>query len=270
MPSVDRRWSMRHSTALFLLVIAMSGLPLSGRAQGAFPRDGNESLALRIHNWYRQSQDRLALLEADRIKVKGFISEVAPASTMVGTAIAPEDVAKLAQIDEDIAREQARCRLLEAAWEKNRAVPPAPPRSFVWRYGPLSNSGQRSVDPKYDRIEYAIRNFPFSEMPAPPVAAGTTRGASPFDGTWHTVRQHSGCCSYSARADLTFSTDASGMTSSANSDFLGPTRGRATGASLTLDWASGHATLELSADGRSFSGSFSSNDGHRGTIRGTR
>lgn len=161
----------RHFLFFVLLLVAITIIPMPGRAQGTFPRDGNEALALRIHNWYRQSQGRLAQLEADRIKVKGFITEVAPASTMVSTAVAAEDVTKLAEINEDIAREQARCRLLEAAWEKNRAVPPAPERSFALRYGPLSGSGKPSTDPKYDQIEAAIRSFPFNATISPTTAA---------------------------------------------------------------------------------------------------
>lgn len=106
--------------------------------------------------------------------------------------------------------------------------------------------------------------------------AATNRGTSLFDGVWHTTRQHQGCCSYSASEDLAFSTDSSGMTSSTTSGFLGSARGRVTGTSLTLDYgiannaASGHATLTLGAGGKSFSGSFSDKNGHRGTVRGNR
>ena len=263
---------MRRNNAWLMLLIAMTCLPFTGRAQDTFRLDGNESLALRIHDWYRQSQDRLAQLEADRIKVKGFISEVAPASTMVGTAIAPEDVAKLAQINEDIALEQERCRLLEAAWEKNRAVPPAPARSFVWRYGPLSESAQRSINPKYDKIEYAIRTFRFNEPARSPASAATVtkRGSSPFDGLWHTHRVHTDGCSYIADDDLTLSTDADGITSIAGAVFTGG-RGRVTGSTYSFSYGPGNTgAVTLAKDGRSFSGSFADSNNHRGTLQGKR
>lgn len=80
---------------------------------------------------------------------------------MVGTAIEPEDVARLSQLNQDIELEQERVRQLETAWGKDRSVPPAPARSFAGRYGALSESGKPSVDAKYDKVEYAIRNFPF-------------------------------------------------------------------------------------------------------------
>jgi hypothetical protein len=51
---------------------------------------------------------------------------------------------------------------------------------------------------------------------------------------------------------------------------MGKARGRVTGTTLTVEWGTGRATFTLSADGKSFSGSFSSTDGHHGTIRGTR
>lgn len=158
---------MKRNISLLVSLLAMTLIPLHGGAQGTFPRNGDEALALRIHRSYRESQARLAQLEANRIKVKGFISEVAPASTMVGTAIAPEDVAQLNEIVRNIAQEQKWCLQLEAFWDKNRAIPPAPPRSFAGRYGPLNTGDQRSTDPKYDKIEYAIRTFPFSDTPEP-------------------------------------------------------------------------------------------------------
>jgi len=201
---------MRKSVLCVLLLLAITQLPLPGSAQNTFPRNGNESLALRLYDRYRESQVRLAQLEANRIKVKGFITEVAPASTMVGTAIAEEDVIALREIDRDIAKEQEWCRQLEVFWEKNRAVPPASTLSFAGRYGPLSNSGKPSSNRNYDMIENAIRTFPFNvsqsdsganNQPTPTTGASlgsvwhqsengwsgvwTRRGASNvFDGVW--------------------------------------------------------------------------------------
>ena len=98
---------------------------------------------------------------------------------------------------------------------------------------------------------------------------------SPFDGHWpRTHRQHTDC-SYSAVSDLTISTDALGVSSIA-SDFLGGAKGKFAG--NTCVFQAGPAggaptstvTLVLAADGRSFTGTFASSDGHRGRITGSR
>lgn len=260
---------MRRNTVPFLLVlIAIIFISLPCSAQNTFPRDGNESLALRIHDSYRQSQSLLTRLEADRIKVQGFITEVAPGSTMVGTAVAPEDVALLKQINQNIVNEQEWCRQLEVFWERNRAEPAGPARSFAGRYGTLSKSDQRSTNPKYDQIEYAIRTFPFNVTPPPPA---TNRGTSPFAGLWHTHRVHSGCCSYAADDDLAISTDANGNTTSSSPSGVFPGEGKVTGNTYTFSYGPGNTgSFTLSDDGRSFTGTFSDSNNHHGTVQGRR
>ena len=151
--------------------------------------------------------------------------------------------------------------------------------------GLFSHSGLRSSDPKHDEIEAAIRSIPFNGATSAPAAStakavATKEGAakagrSPFDGVWHTVRKHGGCCGYSASEDIAFATDASGMTTSAGT-FLGDARGKVTGTSLPLDYGieknvpSGHVTLELGGDGKGFLGNFRDKNNHHGTISGSR
>ena len=101
------------------------------------------------------------------------------------------------------------------------------------------------------------------------------QGTSPFDGFWpKTGRQHTDC-SYSAQSDITFSTDASGMTMAA-SDALGATKGKVDGRTYIFDYGinngvpSGRATFTLGEDCRSFTGTFSDVNGHRGNWSGRR
>ena len=108
-------------------------------------------------------------------------------------------------------------------------------------------------------------------------AGGGDRGraGSPFDGHWpRTHRQHTDC-SYAAVSDLSITTDAQGV-SSITSDFLGGAKGKAVGNTCVFQAGSvtgnptSSVTLVLAADGRSFTGTFASTDGHRGRITGSR
>jgi hypothetical protein len=102
------------------------------------------------------------------------------------------------------------------------------------------------------------------------------RAGSPFDGKWpRTRRQHSDC-GYAAESDITFSTDASGVTS-AESDALGTARGRVEGNTYVFDYgivngvAAGSGTFTLQENGcRTFTGTFSDKGGHKGSWTGTR
>lgn len=139
----------------------------------------------------------------------------------------------------------------------------------------FSRGGQSAYKAKL--AEIAKTKFPVKNNAptASSSSATANRGTSPFDGIWHTMRKHYGCCTYSASEDVTFSTDKDGMTTTANSDFCGNGRGRVTGKSLSLDCGivnnvvTAHATLKLSDDGKSFSGKTSSNK-HQANITGTR
>lgn len=159
------------------------GLVLAGvadqwpcRAEGTFPRDGNEALALRLHHRYKDNIAALARLEAER---KGLIADLrGVASAGLGTGFAiTEDTARLNQINSEVSRLRAQSRELEGYWGKNRGEPPATPRSFAWRYGPLSEVSKPSTDPRYDQVEAAIRFSPF--IPATPTS---TRPI--VQGTW--------------------------------------------------------------------------------------
>lgn len=105
--------------------------------------------------------------------------------------------------------------------------------------------------------------------------AGPSGAGSPFDGKWPgTKRQHTDC-GYSAVSDLEFTTDGSGRTR-VLSNWLGETDGTVVGRVYTFRYGivdgtpSGEVTLRLSDDGRSFTGTFASRDGHKGTMSGTR
>jgi hypothetical protein len=104
----------------------------------------------------------------------------------------------------------------------------------------------------------------------PATAAVTKRGSSPFDGLWHTHRVHTDGCSYIADDDLTFSTDANGITTIAEAVLAGG-RGQVTGNTYTFSYGPGNTgSFTLSKDGRSFSGFFSDSNKHRGTFQGRR
>jgi len=100
---------------------------------------------------------------------------------------------------------------------------------------------------------------------------------SPFDGYWPTTtRQHTDGCRYSATTSITFTTDAAGVTTP-TSEGLGVTTGsKVVGRTLSIKYgivngvASGQLNLTLSADGRSFTGTFTDKTGHKGTWNGKR
>jgi hypothetical protein len=175
-----------------LLGVAISLLCSFASSQSVYPRDGNEILAMRIHNKYVQSRVLLAQLETARDKTKGFINEVAPASTMVGTAIDPDDTNRLNVLNGLIAAEIDRLHKLEAVWESNRSTPGGSAATFAGRYGPLASSFEKSsANPSYGKIEYAIRTFPFATPgsrdpsgPAQTEGATTKPASSSFSGTW--------------------------------------------------------------------------------------
>lgn len=93
--------------------------------------------------------------------------------------------------------------------------------------------------------------------------------ARPFDGVWHTHRVHNGCCSYSADEDFSISTDADWVTTISASSF--PGKGRVTGTTYNFSYGPGNkGTITLNNDGKTFTGSFSDSQNHRGTIQGRR
>ena len=102
-------------------------------------------------------------------------------------------------------------------------------------------------------------------------------GKSLFDGSWPgTVRQHTDC-SYRATTEVSITTDAQGITSIVAADgAFGQARGKVVGRTLTFQCgikdgvASGNGAITLSEDGLHFSGNFSDNTGHRGTLQGNR
>lgn len=136
-----------------VLAMAASSVLLG---QDVFPRDGNEALAMRLHDWYVQSQAKLTNYQNELPRAERN------AKQFVNLPGDHEDLDKLNQIKAEIEREQNWCNKIRSYWEKNRAVPPASAQSFSGRYGPLSTSSEKSTNPEYDKIEFAIRSFPFS------------------------------------------------------------------------------------------------------------
>lgn len=105
----------------------------------------------------------------------------------------------------------------------------------------------------------------------PPIQTGKQ-----FDGLWpKTVRKHTDC-SYSATANITFTTDTLGVTRGAVESFGTPLTGKIVGRSYTFEYGivngkpTGRGSFTISADGKSFTGTFSDNAGHRGTWSGSR
>jgi hypothetical protein len=226
------------------------------------PRDGNEALAMRLHDWYVQSQTNLTNLRNELPRAERN------ARQFINLPGDHEDLDRLNEIKADIEREQIWSEKIAFFWGKNRAVAPASALSFAGRYGPLSESGKRSSDPKYDQIEAAIRNFPFNDL--------SPKGPSLFDGPWlKTKRQHTDGCGYSAESDMTISTDATGVTRAVN-EALANNKGKVVGKTLNLEYGIvngigiGTATFTISEDGKSFTGTFSDKNGHRGNWSGKR
>ena len=100
--------------------------------------------------------------------------------------------------------------------------------------------------------------------------------SSPFDGFWSKTKRNHTDCNYSAEADITFVTDADGVTRAEAADVLGTTKGKVTGNTYVFDYGikngvpSGKATFSMSKDCRSFSGTFSDVNGHKGNWSGKR
>ncbi len=153
----DIRKMIRHRALLLTALILFPVLFTKLQAQGSFPRDGNEELAMRIHDWYAASQDKLTKLQLELPRAernaKQFIN-------MPGDH---EDLDRWNQMKADIETEKARISKLVTAWEKNRTNPPAPARSFAGRYGALSESLKPGSDPGVDQVKAAILHFPFND-----------------------------------------------------------------------------------------------------------
>jgi hypothetical protein len=254
---------MQIKSILILIVVVTSLFCSVANSQSVFPRDGNEVLAMRIHNKYVQSRVLLAQLETARDKTKGFISEVAPASTMVGTAIDPDDTNRLNALNSLIATEIDRLHKLEAAWDSNRATANGPIVTFAGRYGPLSSSFEKSTaNPNYGKIEYAIRTFPFiskstvshTESPQETAVVDSSRL---WGGRWNLSSQY-----VSGALELTQS-GASVSGRYENGKSFGHVQGTINGNTLSGTWSdpnngnSGPFKWVLDAGGRAFSGSFS-------------
>ncbi|MBP6001803.1 MAG: hypothetical protein KA746_00075 [Pyrinomonadaceae bacterium] len=230
-------------------------------AQGTFqPRDSDEEQAWRLYNQYKESKRIEAPLER-QISQLFTQSREGAYGYAAGMGVDLEQDAQARTLRDKLNAERARQDAILTAWE----------RKFYWRYGDLRWSGENIRDAKtnreMDRIEFALTYFPFNY--APP------KGSSPFDGSWPiTKRQHTDC-GYSAESEMAISTDAAGVTRVVN-DALGNNKGKVVGRTLSLEYGivdgigTGTATFTLSEDGKSFTGTFSSKDGHRGNWSGKR
>ena len=267
-------------TRLALLVALVS--PPAWSAGKAAPLGSMEAQALRILAAYKNSLARQKQLENDAANVRQMIKEVAPASTEVAIALAPEDIALMGRVNGEVEREKAWRKSLLEFWLKNRPVADGSQRSFKWRFGDLTDNLT-----ELDAVERNIRSFPFDnskaagEPPKTTPAAGSPStggantqagpGSSVFDGSWTVFRKHTGCCAYSANSTLTISTDAAGKThitgdSSGMGDFIGTVTGNVFAFS-----GPGTGSVTRSEDGRTFSGNVVNKAaGHQFTLTGTR
>ena len=104
----------------------------------------------------------------------------------------------------------------------------------------------------------------------------TPSTATSINGLWQkTLRKHTDC-SYSTTANITFTTDKSGVTRAVVESFGSQLIGKMVGRTYTFEYgivngkSTGRGSFTFSADGKSFSGQFSDNAGHRGTWSGSR
>ena len=117
-----------------------------------------------------------------------------------------------------------------------------------------------------DTVTYVFQRMSTGSAGTPPAA---DLKQTPFVGLWHTRRMHSGCCSYAADADINISTGANGVTTCSSKVFPGV--GKVNGNTFSYSYGPGcTVTFTLSEDGRSFTGTFSDNNHHRGTVQGRR
>lgn len=229
-------------------------------AQGTFkPRDADEEHAWRLYNQFKESKRIEAELDATiKAKFKDAFENAVGSWAIAGVDWEANAEAK-AKV-EKLAVERKRQADLLVAWEKK----------FFWRYGDLRWSSDIIRDPKtnreMDRIEFTMTAFPFNYVPR--------KSLSLFDGTWRTERRHTDGCGFSAESDMTISTDANGV--KVTNEALGNNVGKVAGRSLTLEYGivngtgTGKLTITLSENGKSFTGTFSDKNGHRGTWNGKR
>ncbi len=109
-----------------------------------------------------------------------------------------------------------------------------------------------------------------------PKPQDTPSAMTSISGLWQkTLRKHTDC-SYSTTANITFTTDKSGVTRATVDSFGSQLIGKMVGRTYTFEYGivngkpTGRGTFTFSADGKSFSGQFSDNAGHRGTWSGSR
>jgi len=134
-----------------------------------------------------------------------------------------------------------------------------------------------NLKPGQDRASVSIEIRPLAvPAAAPQSTTGSSPSVSPFDGSWaHTRRQHTDC-GFSGESDIKITTDAQGVTWATSESFPGTAKGSVNGRIYSFQYGfvngvpSGSGTLTLSADGRSFTGTFKDTDGHTGTITGSR
>ncbi|MEQ1606102.1 MAG: hypothetical protein ABL999_14660 [Pyrinomonadaceae bacterium] len=149
----------------FVFFIGSSILVASGQ-EPFKPRSGAETQAWRFYQQFKESKANEARLKNAITQAKGDYSDISQSSIGGLAGIITGEATDLANLRRELAIELALQHQLLEIWGK----------TFFWRYGELKDV-DRPVNDKtsgrrMDRVEYAIRNFPFYRDQV--TAAGTS------------------------------------------------------------------------------------------------
>lgn len=149
--SLEAEKKVLIKTATILLIL--SGAVF---AQISFkPRSGAEEQAWRFYQQFKESKANEARLKGAITQAKGDYSDISQSSIGGLAGIVTGDATDLANLRRELAIELALQESLLEIWGK----------TFFWRYGELRDIDRivddRTIGSKMDRVEYAIRSFPF-------------------------------------------------------------------------------------------------------------
>ncbi|MFT3745939.1 MAG: hypothetical protein QM785_16840 [Pyrinomonadaceae bacterium] len=124
--------------------------------QAAFtPRSGAEAQAWRFYQQFKESKTNEARLKGAITQAKGDYSDISQSSIGGLAGIVTGDATDLANLRRELAIELALQERLLDIWAK----------TYFWRYGELKDIDRivddKTTGRKMDRVEYAIRSFPF-------------------------------------------------------------------------------------------------------------
>ena len=119
------------------------------------PRSGAEEQAWRFYQQFKESKANEVRLKGAITQAKGDYSDISQSSIGGLAGIVTGDATDLANLRRELAIELALQERLLEIWGK----------TFFWRYGELRDIDRtvddRTIGSKMDRVEYAIRSFPF-------------------------------------------------------------------------------------------------------------